>query len=104
MFFTQSYDCISESKKAKIEKRKIMEHVFLLIKGYNFKLSTKLANLQEDEVEVVVPIQHRLMEVVEVVGKAMEEGVVAVALVDQAFLDVHVQEVQEAFRAFLKNK
>jgi len=56
---------------------------------------------QEDEVEVVVPIQHRLMEVVEVVGKAMEEGVVAVALVDQAFLDVHVQEVQEAFRAFL---
>ena len=105
MFFTRSYDCISESKKNKIEKRKIMEHVFfLLIKGYNFKLSTKLANLQEDEVEVVVPIQHRLMEVVEVVGKAMEEGVVAVALVDQAFLDVHVQEVQEAFRAFLKNK
>ena len=54
--------------------------------------------------EVVVPIQHRSMEVVEVVGIAMEEGVVAVALVDQAFLDVHVQEVQEAFRAFLKNK
>ena len=77
---------------------------FLLIKGYNFKFSTKLANLQEDEVEVVVPIQHRLMEVVEVVGKAMEEGVVVAALVDQAFLDVHVQEVQEAFRAFLKNK
>ena len=74
----------------------------MLIKGYNFKFSTKLANLQEDEVEGVVPIQHRLMEVVEVVGKAMEEGVVAVALVDQAFLDVHVQEVQEAFRAFLK--
>ena len=54
--------------------------------------------------EVVVPIQHRSMEVVEVVGIAMEEGVVAVALVDQAFLDVHVQEVQEAFHAFLKNK
>ena len=33
MFFTRSYDCISKSKKAKIEKRKIMEHVFFADKG-----------------------------------------------------------------------